>query len=295
VYPSTVLMTAIPAKAAGVDEVVLCSPPGPDGAPHPDILAAAAIAGVDQVFRLGGAAAIAAMAYGTESVPRVDKILGPGNIFVTLAKREVFGAVGIDQLAGPTETLLVADETANPAWVAADMLAQAEHDPMATALLLTTSTALADWVQTEVERQAAALSTGATAREALAANGAIVLVDSLEEAMALANAYAPEHLCLLVTEPWALLGQVRHAGGVFLGEHSPEVLGDYVAGPSHVMPTGGSARFASPITVLDFLKVTSLVALSRGEAASLAPAAAAIADAEGLPAHAQAARIRAAR
>ncbi|MCL4371582.1 MAG: histidinol dehydrogenase [Chloroflexi bacterium] len=294
VYPSTVLMTAIPARSAGVSEVVLCSPPGPNGRVHPNVLAAAAIAGVDRVFCLGGAGAIAAMAYGTESVPKVDKILGPGNIFVTIAKRQVFGTVGIDQLAGPTETMLIADGAANPAWVAADMLAQAEHDPLASAILITTSADMAEWVRVDLERQERELPTGSAAAEALAANGAIVVAADLDEAMELANAYAPEHLCLLVTEPWTLIGKVRNAGGVFLGEHSPEVLGDYVAGPSHVMPTGGSARFASPITILDFLKVTSLVGLGRSEAAALAPAAAAIADAEGLPAHAEAARQRAA-
>lgn len=292
VYPSTVLMTALPARAAGVGEIMLCSPPGQEGKVDLRVLATAAIAGVDRVFRLGGASAIAAMAYGTESLPKVDKVLGPGNIFVTLAKRQVFGAVGIDQLAGPTETMLIADATANPSWVAADMLAQAEHDPLATAILLTTSVDMAEWVRVDLERQIAGLPTGATAAESLAANGAIVVVEGLDEAIQLANAYAPEHLCLLVAEPWALVGRIRHAGGVFLGEHSPEVLGDYVAGPSHVMPTGGSARFASPITILDFLKVTSLVGLGRAEAATLAPAAAIIAAAEGLPAHARAARQR---
>jgi histidinol dehydrogenase len=293
VYPSTVLMTAIPARCAGVDEVILCSPAGADGRVNPRLLAAAAIAGVDRVFSLGGAAAIAAMAYGTESVPQVDKILGPGNIFVTLAKRLVFGSVGIDQLAGPTETLLVADQSAKPEAVAADMLAQCEHDPLATAILISTSVPLVEAVIWEIEQQAKALTTGDVALEALTANGAIILAESLDEALELANFYAPEHLCLLVTEPWSLIGKIRHAGGVFLGEHSPEVLGDYVAGPSHVMPTGGSARYASPITILDFIKVTSLVGLTHSGATKLAPTAATIAAAEGLPAHAQAARLRA--
>jgi histidinol dehydrogenase len=249
--PSSLLMSAVPAQVAGVGRIVVCAPPGADGEIAPIILATAAIVGVDAVYRLGGAQAIAAMAYGTESVPCVDKIVGPGNLFVTLAKRQVFGAVGIDGLPGPTETVVIADEQADPGLAAADLLAQAEHDVLASAILLTPSQPLAE-----------------------------------------ANDYAAEHLCLLVADPWAWLGRVRNAGGVFLGESSFEVLGDYVAGPSHVMPTGGTARFASPLNVLDFVKITSVIGLAGQSARELSRAAATLAEAESLTAHAAAARAR---
>ncbi len=295
--PSTVLMSAIPARVAGVPSVVVATPPHRDNPPefgyvNPAILAACALAEVDAVYTLGGAQAIAALAYGTESVPAVDKIFGPGNLFVTLAKRRVFGVVGIDGLAGPTETMIIADAHANPAWVAADLLAQAEHDFLASAILLTPSRALAEAVQAEVAKQAAARSRAEVIAASLAHRGGIVLTRDLDEAVALANAYAPEHLALSVSEPWRLAERIVNAGGIFLGEHSYEVLGDYVAGPSHVMPTGGSARFASPLNLWDFVKIVSLVALDPATAADLAATAATIADAEGLDAHAYAARVR---
>jgi histidinol dehydrogenase len=291
-YPSSVLMAAVPARVAGVDEVILCTPPQASGRQRDEMLVAADIAGVHRVFKLGGAQAIMAMAYGTESVPRVDKILGPGNIFVVLAKRRVFGAVDIDQLPGPTETLVVADDTADPDGVAADLLAQAEHDPLASALLITTSAGLAESVQRSVERQLETLSTAATARASLAQRGGAVIVDHLKEAIRLANTYAPEHLCLLVRDPWSYVGQVRHAGGIFVGDSSPEAAGDYVAGPSHIMPTGQTARFSSPLSVDDFVKIVSVVGLSRDRLQQIGPVAARLARAEGFEAHARAVEMR---
>lgn len=292
-YPSSLLMAAIPARVAGVETVVVATPPGREtGLPAPGILAAARIAGVDRVYRIGGAQAIAALAYGTETIEAVDKICGPGNLFVTLAKRAVMGTVGIDGLPGPTETVVVADEPADPRLVAADLLAQAEHDLLATALLLTPSRALAEQAAAEVARQVAALARGEMAAEALRRRGGAVVTGSLEEAIELANAYAPEHLCLSLVDPWAWLGRVRNAGGVFLGEASCETLGDYVAGPSHIMPTGGTARFASPLSVADFVKITSVIALGAAEARGLAPVAARLARFEGLDAHAAAAEVR---
>jgi histidinol dehydrogenase len=261
VYPSSVLMTAIPARVAGVEQVYMASPASADGQVSPLKLVAADIAGVDRVFRASGAQAIAALAYGTETVPRVDKVCGPGNIFVTLAKRLVYGDAGIDSLYGPTETVVVADDTADPASCAADLLAQAEHDELATAVLLTPSEALARAVAAEVERQ---------------------------EALELANEFGPEHLCLLVRDAASWAPRVRNAGGLFLGETSPEAVGDYTAGPSHVMPAGGSARFSSPLSVFDFLKFTSVVDLDPAILGRLGPPAAAIARAEGLTAHARA-------
>lgn len=291
-YPSSLLMSAVPAQVAGVEEMVVCAPPGPDGAISPLILVAAEIAGLRRVFKLGGAQAIGAMAYGSASVPRVDKIIGPGNIFVVLAKRRVYGEVDIDQLPGPTETLLIADASASPALCAADLLAQAEHDPLASAILITTSAALAAAVEEQLAEQLPLLERAAIAGESLAANGAIVVVDDLDEAFALANAYAPEHLCLLLADAWEHLDRVRHAGGVFVGDSSPEVLGDYTAGPSHVMPTGQTARFSSPINVEEFIKVISVIGLNRRGLARLGPAAARLARAEGLTAHARAVERR---
>lgn len=291
-YPSSVLMSAIPASVAGVDEVVLCAPPERSGNVADVTLAAARIAGISRVFAIGGAQAIGAMAYGTESVPKVDKILGPGNIFVVLAKRLVFGDVGIESLPGPTETLLIADETASPELCAADLLAQAEHDPMASAILVTTSQTLAADVQREIETQVAALSRADVINASLDKTGAIVIVPNIDEAFDIANAYAPEHLCLLVAEPWQHIGKVRNAGGIFVGENSPEVIGDYVAGPSHVMPTGQTARFASPVNVLDFLKVISVVGINGATFDAIAPSAARIAHAETLTAHAAAVERR---
>jgi histidinol dehydrogenase len=288
VYPSSLLMTAVPARVAGVGEIIVCSPPGPNGHVSPLILAAAEVAGVDRLFQIGGAQAIAALAFGTESVPHVDKIHGPGNIFVVLAKQRVYGTVAIDQLPGPTETVLVADDLARPDLVAADLLAQAEHDPMASAILITTSSALAEQVQGELTAQLAGLERAAIAGQSLAATGLIVVVPDVETAIELANRYAPEHLCLLLRDPWAAVPLVRHAGGIFVGEDSPEALGDYTTGPSHVMPTGGTARFSSPVHLNDFLKVISLVAANRAAVQRLGPATIALATAEGLTAHAAA-------
>lgn len=289
-YPSTVLMTAVPARVAGVGEVLLASPPARDGALNPAVLVASDVAGVDRVFRVGGAQAIAAFAYGTASVPRVDKIFGPGNIFVTLAKRLVFGVVAIDQLAGPSEALLLADASADAETLAAELLTQAEHDPQATALLVTDSLDQARAVAGAVERQLATLPRREIIAEALRRQGGIVVVPDLAIGLDLANDFAPEHLCLCVAEPWALLGQVRNAGAIFVGAQSPHVLGDYIAGPSHVLPTGGAARFASPLHVGDFVKRSSVMAIGPRDAARLGPAAMAIGRAEGLDAHVAAAR-----
>ncbi len=280
---STVLMTVVPARVAGVKEIIIATPPDP----HPAILAAAWIAGADRLFAMGGAQAIAALAYGTARVPRVEKIVGPGNLFVTLAKKEVFGDVGIEGLAGPTETLIIADQTANPALVAADLLAQAEHDRLAEPWLITLSEAFADAVEREVGSQLAELPRREVAEKALE-NGGIVIVESLEVAMRLANLYAPEHLCLSVEDPYAWLGQVQNAGGVFLGEHSGEAFGDYIAGPSHVMPTSGTARFTTALAVRDFVKVIPFVSLNPETAARLAGPAARLARSEGLEGHARA-------
>jgi histidinol dehydrogenase len=291
-YPSSLLMTAIPAAVAGVPEIIVCAPPERDGRIAPVTAVAAHVAGVQRVFKLGGAQAIAAMALGTASVPKVDKILGPGNIFVVLAKRKVYGEVAIDALPGPTETLLIADDSADAALCAADMLAQAEHDPMASAILLTTSADIADRVRDELERQQATLSRASVASESLASNGAIVVVPCLEAAFDIANDYAPEHLCLLLADPWAHVASVKHAGGIFVGEHSPEVIGDYTAGPSHVMPTGRTARFSSPVNVSDFVKVISVIGLNERGLREVGPAAVRIAHAEGLTAHAAAVERR---
>ncbi|MGC9359213.1 MAG: histidinol dehydrogenase [Anaerolineae bacterium] len=290
-YPSSLLMAAIPAQVAGVREVVVATPPR-GGELSDVILAAAHIAGVREVYPLGGAVAIGALAYGTASIPRVDKILGPGNLFVVLAKRRVYGVVGIDQLPGPTETLLLADESADPAWVAADMLAQAEHDPMATAMLITTSQDLAAAARQELGKQMRALSRREVIAESLASRGAIAVVDSLDEAIELANLFAPEHLCLLLRDPWQWVGKVRNAGGIFVGEYTSEALGDYVVGPTHVMPTGRTARFSSPLQVWDFVKITSVFGLSAAQARDLTEPAVTVAEAEGLTAHAAAMRQR---
>ncbi len=283
-YPSTVLMTVIPARVAGVEEVIVATPPAPDGTVPAATLAAAGIASVDRVFKVGGAQAIAAMAYGTESVPRVDKICGPGNIFVTLAKKQVYGMVAIDGLHGPTETVILADDSASPVLCAADLLAQAEHDEMATAVLITTSPRLADEVSEEVERQLTNLERQAIARQSLENNGAIVIVADIDKAIELVNLCAPEHLCLAMRDARSYLDRFRHAGGIFV--ETPETLGDYAAGPSHVMPTGGTARFSSPLSVLDFLKLSTLVDLDDEALQALGPASASIARAEGLSAHA---------
>lgn len=286
--PSSLLMSVIPAQVADVHEIIVCTPPQP----HATILAAAHICGLDQVFTIGGAQAIAAMAYGTESVPRVDKIVGAGNVFVTLAKQQVFGIVGIDGLAGPTETMIIADETANPDWVAADLLAQAEHDPLASAILLTPDRNLAEAVQAAVAGQLESLSRVAIVTASLTNGGGIVITPDLDTAAELANDYAAEHLCLCVADVEDMASKIRNAGGIFMGERSFEVLGDYVAGPSHIMPTGGTARFASPLNVWDFVKITSLIALDEGTSEALSVMAAQIAHVETLTAHAAAAEKR---
>ena len=290
--PSTVLMTAIPARVAGVRNVVLCSPAGESGLPDPTVLAAARIAGVDRVFTIGGAQAIAAMAYGTKTVPAVDIVCGPGNVFVTLAKKMVYGDVGIDGLYGPTETLIVADEFANPTLCAADMLAQAEHDPMARAVLVCTSHDLAEQVSSEIETRLQRLERESVARAAIEGQSCIAVVENLDEALDLANWFAPEHMCLSVSDPWAWIGRVRNTGALFVGEFSHEVLGDYVAGPSHVMPTSGTARFNSGVGVHTFLKSIPVIALSDQDSIDLSQMAAIVARAEGLTAHAEAAEIR---
>lgn len=292
VYPSTVLMTAVPARTAGVEELIMATPVNPDGTVSPLKLVAADIAGVSRIFRAGGAQGIAAMAYGTESVPKVDKICGPGNIFVTLAKKRVYGDVGIDGVFGPSETLVVADGSAAPDLVVADMLAGAEHDELATSVLLTDSSSLAESVSAAVDRGLDRIRRKEIAAHSLQARGGAIVLPSIEEAIELASEFAPEHLCLHVADAERLAGNVRNAGCVFIGEMSVESIGDYTAGPSHVMPTGGSATFASPLGVHDFLKVTSLVHLDAATAQEIGPAAAAIARAEGLDGHAQSIEAR---
>jgi len=284
-YPSSVLMNAIPAKVAGVDRLVMVTPT-PGGAANPLVLAAAAIAGIDEIWRVGGAQAIAALAYGTGHIDRVDVIVGPGNAWVAEAKRQLYGVVGIDMVAGPSEIVVVADRDNDPAWIAADLLSQAEHDPTSQSILFTDDAGFADAVAAEVEAQLGRLQTEATARKSWADNGAIITVASLDEVPALTDRLAPEHLELAVSDPQRLFDRVRHAGSVFLGRHAPEAVGDYVAGPNHVLPTGRRARFASGLSVLDFMKRTSFISLDAAAIAAIGPAAVTLARAEGLPAHA---------
>ena len=291
-YPSTVLMNAIPAKIAGVPTIVMATPPGPDGKIAPAILAAAKIAGVTTIVKAGGAQAIAALAYGTQSVPRVDKIVGPGNIYVATAKRQVYGQVDIDMIAGPSEILVVADAEANPAHVAADLLSQAEHDRLSSAVLVCDSMALAEAVAAEIERQLALLPREEIARASIEKNGKIIVADDLREGVAIANELAPEHLELCVRDPFALLGAVKNAGSIFLGRYAPEALGDYFAGPNHTLPTLGTARFASPLSVDDFVKKSSYIYYSREAFAAVKDDVARFARAEGLEAHARSALSR---
>jgi histidinol dehydrogenase len=290
-YPSTVLMTVVPARVAGVREIVLVTPAA-GGRIEPVVLAAARLAGVTEGYRIGGAQAIAALAYGTARIGRVDKIVGPGNIYVALAKARVFGEVGIDMVAGPSEVIVVADASADADCVASDMLAQAEHDPMARALLVTDAAELIPEVAAALERQLAALPRRAIAAEALRANGALIRVNSIDDAVALANRLAPEHLELLVAVPAAVLPRVRHAGAVFLGRHTPEVVGDYVAGPNHVLPTAGTARFASPLGTEDFVKRSSVIEYSPGGLRAAAPHLRTLTRVEGLDGHGNAAELR---
>ena len=290
-YPSTVLMTVVPARVAGVREIVLVTPAA-GGRIEPVVLAAARLAGVTEGYRIGGAQAIAALAYGTARIARVDKVVGPGNIYVALAKARVFGEVGIDMVAGPSEVLVVADATPDPDCVASDMLAQAEHDPMARALLVTDAGELIPKVAAALERQLAALPRRTIAAEALRANGALIRVNTIDDAVALANRLAPEHLELLVAAPAAVLPRVRHAGAIFLGRHTPEVVGDYVAGPNHVLPTAGTARFASPLGTEDFVKRSSVIEYSRGGLRAAAPHLRTLTRVEGLAGHGNAAELR---
>ena len=291
-YPSTVLMTVIPARVAGVREIILTTPRTGSQPLNPAVVAAAKIAGVDAMYQVGGVPAIGALAYGTESIPKVDKICGPGNIFVAYAKKLVQGSVDIDGVFGPTETIILADHGANADFCAADLIAQAEHDPLATAILVTDSEDLVGRVEEQLEVRLAAAPRGEVARQALERQGRVVLVDSLDEGVDLVNSIAPEHLCLLVREPWSWVDRIHHAGGLFLGEYSPEVMGDYIAGPSHVMPTGGTARFGSALSVHHFLRTMPVVGLSPADFQHLGPAAVQIANAEGLAGHAGAVQAR---
>lgn len=291
-YPSSVLMNAIPAAVAGVEDIVMVVPPGRDGSVHPYVLCAARIAGIKQVFKLGGAQAIAALAFGTASVPKVDKITGPGNLFVTLAKKEVYGHVDIDMLAGPSEILIVADEAADARYIAADLLSQAEHDVLASSILVTDSEALIDEVQREVDRQLAALPRREIAQEALERGGLLLLVDTLQDAVQAANLSAPEHLEILTADPFRWIPYIKNAGAVFLGPYSPEPLGDYFAGPNHVLPTGGTARFYSVLNVETFMKKTSLISYTKAALEAAMDDVLLLAETEGLAAHANAVRIR---
>ena len=291
-YPSSVLMNAIPAKIAGVSELIMVTPPGKDGKPIPDIMAAAAIAGVDRVFLMGGAQAVAALAYGTQSVPKVDKIVGPGNIFVATAKKLLYGTVDIDMIAGPSEVLVMADETANPAFAAADLMSQAEHDVMASSILVTTSEKLAEQVQAEINRQVQTLERKEIIEKSMNTYGAILLCNSREEATALANRVAPEHLEVLMENPMELLGALDNAGSVFLGQYASEPLGDYYAGPNHVLPTSGTARFFSPLGVASFTKRSSYTYYTKDALRAAKDDIVLIANREGLTAHANVITVR---
>lgn len=291
-YPSTVLMDAIPAKIAGCREVVMVTPPTKDGKVNPVILAAAYVAGIDRIFKVGGAQAIAALAYGTQSIPKVDKIVGPGNAFVAEAKKQVFGVVSIDMIAGPSEILIVADGKSNPAYVAADLLSQAEHDKMASAVLVTDSAELARNVSTELEKQIPLLERREIARDSIDVNGKIIVADTLDAAIEIANEIAPEHLELCVDNPFDKLDSIRHAGSIFMGRNCPEALGDYFAGPNHTLPTSGTAKFSSPLSVDDFIKKTQYTYYTKDALKKVAFDVAAFAKKEGLTAHAKSAVIR---
>jgi histidinol dehydrogenase len=285
-------MNAVPARVAGVKRIVMVTPPGMDSRIAPLVLVAACEAGITEIYRVGGAQAIAALAFGTASIAKVDKIVGPGNIYVAMAKRQVYGYVDIDMVAGPSEILVLADESANPAWVAADLLSQAEHDPLAAAVLITTSSSLATAVAGELEEQLAILPRRRIAEQSLHDFGGILLVDHMDDAMAAVNRFAPEHLELAVSEPMTLLGKVENAGAIFLGHHSPEAFGDYLAGPNHVLPTARTARFSSPLSVHHFQKTSSIIHCSEAEMRELAPAVVQLAQAEGLDGHARSALCR---
>lgn len=290
-YPSSVIMNAVPASVAGVSEIIMMVPPK-NGKMNPYVLLAAREAGVKRIYKIGGAQAIAAMAFGTETIPRVDKITGPGNIFVTLAKKEVYGHCDIDMLAGPSEILIVADETADPVYTAADMLSQAEHDPLASSIVIVTDVALADKIAVEAEKQLAKLPRQEIARASLDRNGCIIVAEDMMQAMRFANTSAPEHMELLTKDPFQLLPYVRHAGAIFLGAYSPEPLGDYFAGPNHVLPTGGTARYYSVLNVETFMKRTSLISYTQGALSDVSEDIIRLAETEGLEAHANAIRLR---
>ena len=291
-YPSTVLMNAVPAKVAGVPKIVMVTPPGPEKAVNPAVLVAAQEAGIDEIYRIGGAQAVAALAYGTETIPNVDVISGPGNIYVTLAKKQVYGTVGIDSLAGPSEVLVIADGHANPSHVAVDLLAQAEHDPLAAAILITTDETLAQKVVLEVNRQLETHPRRELTEKSIAHYGLIVVVETLEEAAELSNQFAPEHLELEVEDPWALVEHIRHAGAIFLGSNTPEAVGDYLAGPNHTLPTSGAARYASALGVETFMKHSSLIQYSAEALSHVGDAIQVLADAEGLPSHRDSVKMR---
>ncbi len=293
-YPSSVLMNVIPATVAGVEQIVMCSP-APGGELNPYILAAADISGVKEIYKIGGAQAVAAMAYGTATIPRVDKIVGPGNIYVATAKRYVFGQVDIDMIAGPSEILVIADHTANPAFVASDLLSQAEHDELASSILITTSREIADKVDAEVERQMANLSRKEIARKAIDRFGAIVLAPGLQDSADISNSIAPEHLELAVENPFEFLALIKNAGAIFLGHYTPEPVGDYIAGPNHVLPTGGTARFFSPLSTDSFMKRSSLIFYTREGLDRVGEAVMQIADVEGLEAHGNTIKVRMAK
>ncbi|MEM6434684.1 MAG: histidinol dehydrogenase [Cyanobacteria bacterium P01_D01_bin.115] len=294
-YPSTVLMNAVPAQVAGVERIVMVTPPGDQGAINPAVLVAAQEAGVTEIYRVGGAQAIAALAYGTETIPAVNVITGPGNIYVTLAKKQVFGTVGIDSLAGPSEVLIIADHTADPVYVATDLLAQAEHDPMAAAILITPDAALAESVVAEVAHQLAGHPRQTLTEKAIANYGAAIVVDSLETAITLSNDFAPEHLELEVADPWRWLEHIRHAGAIFLGHATPEAVGDYLAGPNHTLPTSGAARYASPLSAETFMKHSSLIQYSPSALDQVSSAIARLTEAEGLPSHGDSVQVRSTR
>ena len=291
-YPSSVLMNAIPAKIAGCNEIVMVTPPAKDGSVNPAILAAAKVAGVDRIFKVGGAQAVAALAYGTESVPAVDKIVGPGNAYVAEAKKQVFGKVSIDMIAGPSEILVIADKNNNPAYVAADLLSQAEHDKNATAVLVTDSKELADAVSAELERQIPQLSRAEIARVSIDNNGKIIITESIDEAIFVANGLAPEHLEICLDDPFMYLDKIKNAGSVFMGKYCPEALGDYFAGPNHTLPTSGTARFSSPLSVDDFVKKTQFSYYTKEALEKVARKVEFFANKEGLGAHAKSAVIR---
>lgn len=291
-YPSTVLMNAIPAKVAGVERIVMVTPPGSELGANPAVLVAAQEAGISEIYRVGGAQAIGALAYGTETIPHVDVITGPGNIYVTLAKKLVFGTVGIDSLAGPSEVLVIADSSAQPRHVAADLLAQAEHDPMAAAILITTSAKLAEAVANEVDRQLTGHPRQTLTEKSIANYGLAVVVDNLEVAASLSNEFAPEHLQLEVAEPWDVLEHIRHAGAIFLGHSTPEAIGDYLAGPNHTLPTSGAARYASPLCTETFMKHSSLIQYSPKALEDVSDAIAVLTETEGLPSHGESVTLR---